>query len=110
MNTDPLPWRGNPAEILCADDPDAVARRRLVHALAAMLPAWHADAACRDVERVTWFPTRSESTALAIQLCLGCPVRGDCLAEALADESLDFGIRAALTVPARQALRKRVAA
>lgn len=46
---------------------------------------WALDGACRGKDNATWFPERGEHhvTATARVVCVGCPVRTDCLAYAL---------------------------
>lgn len=61
----------------------------LVHELV-IKPAWHADALCRQPSTLpaTWFPERGDSPKLitAAKLrCAQCPVRDECLEDALAD-------------------------
>ena len=90
--------KADPAELL-AGEPTAIAFN--FH-----LPDWHADAQCKGQPHNVFFPTRGGSNGPALQLCGRCPVREDCLDEALADTSLDHGIRGGMTVPARQAARK----
>lgn len=48
-------------------------------------PAWHELAACRSHPEVTFFPATGQPTAPAKALCAGCPVRQECLADALRD-------------------------
>jgi len=61
-------------------------------------------AACRDHPAVSWFPGRGEHPARAKAICATCPVTADCLAFALADESLT-GIWAATSAGERRVLR-----
>ena len=69
---------------------------------------WTSSAACRGRPTAIWFPTGhgfAEDVALA--MCRGCPVRADCLADALEHEtSADyrFGIRGGLSPAERERL------
>lgn len=45
-------------------------------------------AACRDHPDVSWFPGRGEHAAPAKAICATCPALSDCLAYALADDTL----------------------
>ncbi|MDH2426881.1 WhiB family transcriptional regulator [Sphaerisporangium sp. TRM90804] len=44
---------------------------------------WHRSAACAHVDPAVFFPLGSESDVPAKRVCLGCPVRGACLASSL---------------------------
>lgn len=73
----------------------------------AVRPAWHAAAACRGQGPEPWFPTRGESTDPAKAVCAGCPVRDDCLAEALAHPyTEDAGVWGGTSLRQRKALRR----
>jgi WhiB family redox-sensing transcriptional regulator len=52
-------------------------------------PIWQALAACRGEPTSTFFPERGGSMARARELCASCPVMGQCLSYADADEDLD---------------------
>jgi WhiB family transcriptional regulator, redox-sensing transcriptional regulator len=51
--------------------------------------SWRQEAACRDKDPSTWFPAQNErvvargSYAVAKRICRECPVRQECLDEAL---------------------------
>lgn len=49
---------------------------------------WRKQAACRDEDVSTFFPERGQSTAPAMAVCVGCPVRIECRDEALNDPEL----------------------
>lgn len=100
------PSLGDPAEIV-AGSTQGVA---LFHRLRDLLPRWHRDAACAGHPLEWWFPAKGQSTARAKELCRDCLVRDECLAEAIADPLLDFGIRAGLNVPERKQLRRELKA
>lgn len=68
-------------------------------------PEWQADGACREHDGDAWFPGRGESTAKARRICMGCPVREECLA--YAEENLiKFGIWGGLSERQRRDRRK----
>ena len=108
----PPPYRGNHPE---ADDrfprgdpldhalADAFNFAELIRDVS---PAWHADALCKEFDLELWFPTKGQRSDQALQICGRCPVRSECLAEALADPELDHGIRGGLTASARRQRRK----
>lgn len=92
----------DPGELVAAPDHAAEYVTKL---LASLRAPWTKDALCRG-EPVEWFfPGRGESSAPAMELCGRCPVRLPCLDEALADETLDFGIRGGSTANARRLMR-----
>ena len=64
-------------------------------------PAWWRHAVCRHAEADLWFPDKGESTVPAKRLCAGCPVRVECLEDALAAGE-KFGIRGGKTVRERR--------
>jgi len=47
-------------------------------------PAWQADALCRELPEIDWFPRRGQSSEPAQRACAGCLVRRECLEYALA--------------------------
>ena len=99
------PWRGDPADIVVEFDPRASARA-FADWIATLTPRWHRDALCREHPDLTlWFPAKGQPTRPALEICARCPVRAECLAEALADPELDHGVRGGMTARARTALR-----
>lgn len=76
-----------------------------------VVPAWHDDAACRDFHDDTMFPDRGDHPAVAYakRVCRGCPVRRDCLNDAL-DRRDEHGVRGGLDPTERRALLRRRAA
>ncbi|WEH40759.1 WhiB family transcriptional regulator [Streptomyces sp. AM 2-1-1] len=76
-----------------------------------------ARAACRGLDTDTWFPEGRTADANAARaeakaICLSCPIREDCLADALAEEagtgaSTRQGIRGGLTAKQRYTLATR---
>lgn len=87
-------------------DPAEVGQSPLLAAIVASLPAWHAEAACRGHDFGIFFPARGQGNEPALATCGRCPVRVDCLDEALDDETLDFGIRGGMTANARKVARR----
>jgi hypothetical protein len=74
---------------------------------ASWIPSWHDEAPCREFQDVSpWFPTRGQSNQPALDICGHCPVRTECLAEALDDPKLDYGIRGGATANARKTMRR----
>ena len=76
-------------------------------------PRWQLQAACRDTvgqQHVkAFFPERYGSGLAGKQMCARCPVVDDCLAMALADDTLD-GIWGGTSAPERDRLRARKSA
>lgn len=79
-------------------------------------PAWRKRAACREHDANMWFPEDHTDTAtaqaLAVGICVACPVRSHCLDDALAEEGglgpkARYGIRGGLTGPQRHREYKR---
>lgn len=66
---------------------------------------WAARAACRSVEPDELF-VRGAAQRMARNLCFGCPVRMECLADAL-DSQVAFGVWGGLTERERRALLRR---
>ncbi len=67
--------------------------------------SWQSLAACRGLDPDLFFLERSESVSEAKAVCWGCPVRRDCLAFAMADDSL-AGIWGATTRKQRRLHRR----
>src|SRR5687767_9409662 len=84
-------WRGDPADLIDRlDDPPPP---HPLPAYLALVPAWTSHAACIGSPGELFFPARGEPSKPALEVCGGCPVRQQCLDEALADAALDHGIR-----------------
>jgi hypothetical protein len=96
--------RGDPQLFIEADDLEVGGG--LLRALVASLPPWRREAICRDQPLSIFYPTKGQSNQPALEVCGACPVRHPCLAEALDDPTLDFGIRGGMTARARVAARK----
>ncbi|MFJ9387740.1 WhiB family transcriptional regulator [Nocardioides sp. NPDC101246] len=72
-------------------------------------PAWHRRAACAALARIEiniFFSGTSTDTAEALAVCATCPVREQCLADALATEmpSRAYYVRGGLTAEQRREL------
>jgi WhiB family redox-sensing transcriptional regulator len=71
-----------------------------------MVTEWAANAACRSTDPDTLF-VQGAAQNRAKSICLGCPVRTECLADAL-DNRVEFGVWGGMTERERRALlRKR---
>lgn len=96
--------RGDPGDYVVSVDgtgrvDDMIAK------LAQLRPTWHRDAACRGEPVEVFFPSPGQRPDLAFELCGRCEVREPCLAEAIADETLDHGVRGGMSARARKAHR-----
>ena len=69
-------------------------------------PDWHDDAICNQMDPTIWFPKQKKFTADAKVICLRCPVKDQCLAEALVNNER-FGVWGGLNEPERRALREK---
>lgn len=71
---------------------------------------WHNRAACRFEDPEAWFPLPSQDNQDAKNICLGCPVRYDCGADAVRNRDR-HGIRAGFLLPTQsRSLRRYLAA
>jgi WhiB family transcriptional regulator, redox-sensing transcriptional regulator len=50
-------------------------------------PAWHAEALCAQSDPDAWFPDYHPAAAV-LRVCAACPVRPECLGQALADREM----------------------
>ncbi|MCX4681334.1 WhiB family transcriptional regulator [Streptomyces sp. NBC_01433] len=66
---------------------------------------WHEDAACRSADPDELFADSTRQNR-AKAVCTGCPVRTECLAEAL-DNRVEFGVWGGMTERERRALLRR---
>jgi len=71
--------------------------------------AWRSAAVCAQVDPEIFYPDKGESTLAAKRVCAGCPVRSECLAEALARRER-FGIWGGLSERERRAVHVEQAA
>jgi WhiB family redox-sensing transcriptional regulator len=69
---------------------------------------WAAYGACRDADSDLFFPGPEGDPGEAVRICLGCPVRDECLAWAL-ETRMRYGIWGGLTERERRRLLKRSA-
>lgn len=67
--------------------------------------SWRIDALCRDTDPDELFVRGAEQNRAKV-VCMGCPVRTECLAEAL-DSRIGFGIWGGMTERERRALLRR---
>lgn len=72
-------------------------------------PEWMNHAACRGTDPEAYFPEKGQSTADAKKVCSGCPVRAECLLDAL-DRRDAWGIWGGLSVNERRRLDRSGAA
>lgn len=84
---------------------DEWADRELADYLRRLRPEWHRHAACVGVAVEVFFPVRGQAPTEARTICATCPVREQCLAEALDDPGLDFGIRGGMSPRQRKRMR-----
>lgn len=66
---------------------------------------WRVRASCRDEDPDQLFVRGAEQRKVRI-MCLNCPVRTECLAEAL-DNRIEFGVWGGMTERERRALLRR---
>lgn len=73
-------------------------------------PKWMTQARCAENPALAdlWFSTVPEDMATAKRVCNDCPVKSECLDEALKNEEA-FGVWGGLTPRARRPLRKAAA-
>ena len=83
--------RGDPETYFV--EPDRLDSGRQLQRMADALPSWQQQALCREFDLDLWYPTRGQPNQPALAICRRCPVRSECLADALDDEALDWGIR-----------------
>lgn len=67
--------------------------------------SWHEHARCRGVGPEIFFPTRGEDLAAAKLYCAACPVRRDCLEQALIDGE-KYGVWGGQGERARRRMRR----
>src|SRR5690606_24419271 len=70
-----------------------------------MITDWPSLAACRDGDPDALFVQGAEQN-IAKRICRGCPVRYECLADAL-DNRIEFGVWGGMTERERRALLRR---
>jgi len=67
---------------------------------------WTTRAACAETDPEAFYPAKGASTVAAKAVCTRCPVRGECLAEAL-ERRERHGVWGGLSEPERRALLRR---
>lgn len=67
-------------------------------------PTWHADAACSADPEAMFPDTNAARITYALAVCEGCPVRYECLADALRTGETAHGIRGGLLPEQRKAI------
>jgi len=70
--------------------------------------SWRLDALCAETDPEAFFPEKGGSTREAKRVCVGCPVRLQCLEYALGNDER-FGIWGGLSERERRKLKRRVA-
>jgi WhiB family redox-sensing transcriptional regulator len=72
---------------------------------------WAAQAACRGRDPRLWFPHRGDTVSIAVAkaVCATCPVRAECLGEALAAPFDASGIWGGMTANERYELARGTA-
>lgn len=65
-------------------------------------PTWRDRAACRDHDPELWFPLPSQTATTARAICVDCPVRQACGADALKTGE-NFGIHGGFSMPRERA-------
>ncbi|HEU5475673.1 MAG TPA: WhiB family transcriptional regulator [Actinophytocola sp.] len=66
---------------------------------------WREDAACRDMGSERFYHTRNVGVTAAKRICQPCPVRADCLAEALARPEY-YGVWGGTSANERRKIRR----
>ena len=67
--------------------------------------SWRMDAACAEVDPELWFPEQGDPAIAAKRICVGCPVRRECLAFALRVNERS-GVWGGLSTVERRPLRR----
>lgn len=67
-------------------------------------PSWRDEALCTQVDPEVFFPEPGATARAARRICAACPVRYDCLTDALEHRDVVYGVRAGLTPSARRRL------
>ena len=71
--------------------------------------SWTARAACRGLDTGTFYPATPEQEAEALAICATCPVREQCLEQALRDRE-QYGVWGGTTPEQRRRIARRRAA
>jgi WhiB family redox-sensing transcriptional regulator len=67
-------------------------------------PAWVDEALCAQTDPEAFYPEKGQPTRQAKVICRRCPVRGECLADAL-ERNDRFGVWGGLSAQEREVLR-----
>jgi WhiB family redox-sensing transcriptional regulator len=67
-------------------------------------PRWRDQARCAESDPEAFFPAPGEVPHAALRICAGCPVRNDCLTDALTRRDNAFGVLGGLTANQRRKL------
>jgi WhiB family redox-sensing transcriptional regulator len=70
-------------------------------------PHWREASLCAQTDAAAFFPEVGGRATAARRVCAACPVRMDCLLDALAHRDVTFGVRGGLTPTQRRALLQR---
>jgi WhiB family redox-sensing transcriptional regulator len=68
---------------------------------------WRDEALCAQTDPEIFFPEPGQSPHAAKQVCAECPVRVECLTDALDHRDIAFGVRGGLTPTQRRELLHR---
>lgn len=88
-------------------------REALQRLLAAVVPdpkGWRKEALCAQTDPELFFPEKGGSTRDAKFICSRCPVRAECLVDALSGEWGRFGVWSGMSERERRNLPKEAAA
>lgn len=67
---------------------------------------WRHSAACRGMDPALFYPDKGVGHRIAKRTCAACPVRRECLQDALETDETRHGLRGGLTPRQRQALAR----
>lgn len=68
---------------------------------------WREDSLCTQTDPEIFYPLPGQSPRAAKQICAACPVRTECLNDALAYRDIAFGVRGGLTPTQRRELLRQ---
>ncbi len=71
---------------------------------------WRDEALCRETDPELFFPEKGHTPHAARRVCAVCPVRAECLADALARRDVTFGVLGGLIPRERRDLLNPAAA
>ena len=63
---------------------------------------WRDEAPCTQVDAAIFFPEVGANATAARRVCAVCPVRAACLADAIAQRDLSYGVRGGMTPAERR--------